>query len=55
MSDSGHRTTLRSPRRPLRVLGVDGWIRWLFKRRDRRGWTTYTLDFDGELEDFDTV
>ncbi len=45
------------PKRPLRVLGVSGWLRWEFVER-RPLWTTYVLHFGGEqkeLEDFGEV
>jgi hypothetical protein len=38
--------------RLLRVLGLAGWIEWRLVRRTRHA-TTWALDFDGELEDFD--
>jgi hypothetical protein len=47
-----------NPRRPLRVLGIGGWVPWLFVRRGfshGEWWTTYVLDFYGELEDFGEV
>lgn len=42
------------PKRPMRVLGLHGWIPWRFVKRGASS-TTWVLDFHGELEDFGVV